>query len=130
MPILDGEGGLECLCNLLCGGDFTVGEDVLVDPGIGDVGSFVVADGVEQKQPIRCHHPRGGSEIGRIILEAHVLEHTDGGHFIEVTGEIPVVHQLDTDRQSGAIGLSEALLLLRDRNADYLHSVALCRKAG
>ena len=91
---------------------------------------IIIADGVEQEQPIRHHDPLHGREISRIVLGAYVLEHANGDGFVEAAAKVPVVHQLDADQQTSTTRLGKALLFLRDRDAGYFHSVALSREFG
>jgi len=83
----------------------------------------VVADRVQQEQAVVGHHPPHRVEVGGIVLDADVLEHSDRHHPVERPVDVPVVHQLDAHRESGAALAGQRRLLARDGDAEHLHAV-------
>ena len=100
--------------NLGQAGNFSVGENVFVHPGIRRALAKIAANGMQQQQAIFCQIALRHLEKFVVILAADMLEHADTGDAVECALKTPVIHQAECDRQSLAAFCAISGLLAGD----------------
>ena len=101
--------------------DVAAGEDVLGDPGVGDVRPLRAADRMQQHDAVVGQQLGALAEKGVVEHQADVLEHADRNDAVEFFLQVAIVLHAEIDR-AGQVFFSRALagalpLLSRQRDA-------------
>src|SRR5580704_4584963 len=85
------------------------GEDIFADPGVGNAGNGVAADGMEKHHPIVLEQSTDFGEEFVVPADADVLEHADRDNAVEGFAHIAIVlkpkfNPVRETRLAGAIG--------------------------
>ena len=114
--------------------DVAAREDVLRDPGIGDVGAVRTADRMQHHDAVIGEQFGAAPEIGLVEIDADMLEHSDRHDAVERAFDVAIVleQELAGSRQIllGRAGIRHLQLLGRQRDAGDVGAGRFPRDTG